>query len=129
MAIREFPDQFSCQGLRCLSIAGVVTRLPAASLRSRYGHFASGCFKQFQRRKTDVRPHQVNQAGHEQPDSHEAPPVRKQAERGFSADSCGLRVTSELKPMFARIRSTRQVTNSPTLMKYPCATRPNEVSV
>src|SRR5206468_3130755 len=78
--------------------------------------------------KTDVRPHQVNQTGDKQPDSHEAP-VRNQAERGFSADSCASRVTSELKPMFGRIRSTKQVTNRATLMKHPCATRPNEVSV
>ena len=44
--------------------------------------------------------------------------VCNQDERVLRADSCALRVMSELKPMFGRIKSTKQVTNNPTATRY-----------
>ena len=62
--------------------------------------------------KTDVRPHQINQADNKQTDFHE-PPMHNQTERSFGADLCASRVTSELKSIFSK--STRRI-NRPTFI-------------
>jgi len=54
--------------LRVAPVAGVIGGLPAARLRPRHDGGPAGGLQQLDDRKGDVRPEQIDEAGHEQPD-------------------------------------------------------------
>jgi len=62
--VLEFVQEFFGQRACRLPVAGVITGLATASLQIRDHHFAPIGFQQFERGKTDFRPHHVDQTGH-----------------------------------------------------------------
>ena len=90
----ELLERFLCQVACQRAITRVVGRLAAARLGGRHYHVVTGLFQQLEHRKTDVGPHQINQASDEQSYAHgeslvflEAAIMRPTpSQRGFSGN-------------------------------------------
>ena len=68
VAVLERVDRLAREPFRAFAVAGIVRWLTTAGLAWHH-HLAAGVFEQFDRRKSDARPDDVDEAGDEQSDA------------------------------------------------------------
>src|SRR6266508_5716766 len=96
-AFLELCDQHFGERARRFPVAGVPAGLPAAGLQRRYRHLVSAALQELERRKSDRGPHQIDQTGDKQADSHgEIPETGVPVASNHSTRDCTFRIARSI---------------------------------